>query len=300
MKHAYLIMAHNEPYILERILKLIDDNRNDIYIHIDKKWKDFDFEYFKSLVKKSNIFFTKRLDVIWGSFKQIECELLLFETASRGKYDYYHLISGVDMPLVSQDIMHDFFEKNRGKEFVIFDDHESISKSALERVSLYHFLVPWARNKNEIKRLIFDKFHFWSVFLQRKMRVNRVKKYDCKFRKGANWVSITDGFVRYILSKKRLIRKIFKYSYCADELFVQTILYNSEFYKNVISLKNDDYESIKRFVDWNKGQPYTFKLEDYDLIINSGCFFARKFSSKVDKKVIDKIYEKGMKDNGKG
>ena len=92
--------------------------------------------------------------------------------------------------------------------------------------------------------------------------------------------------------------KIFKYSYCADELFVQTILYNSEFYKNVVSLKNDDYMSIKRFIDWNRGQPYTFKLEDFDLIMNSGCFFARKFSSKVDKNIIDKIYEKGMKDNG--
>ena len=56
--------------------------------------------------------------------------------------------------------------------------------------------------------------------------------------------------------------------------------------------------SIKRFIDWNRGQPYTFKLEDFDLIMNSGCFFARKFSSKVDKNIIDKIYEKGMKDNG--
>ena len=50
MKHAYLIMAHNEPYILERLLKLIDDKRNDIYLHIDKKWHDFDFEYFKKIV----------------------------------------------------------------------------------------------------------------------------------------------------------------------------------------------------------------------------------------------------------
>ncbi|CAK7080896.1 MAG: hypothetical protein PARBB_03974 [Parabacteroides distasonis] len=38
-KHAYLIMAHNEPIILNKLLLLIDDERNDIFIHYDKKCK---------------------------------------------------------------------------------------------------------------------------------------------------------------------------------------------------------------------------------------------------------------------
>ena len=41
MKHAYLIMAHNEFGILERIIKLIDDERNELFIHIDKKSQKF-------------------------------------------------------------------------------------------------------------------------------------------------------------------------------------------------------------------------------------------------------------------
>lgn len=36
-KHAYLIIAHNNWKILERLLILLDDNRNDIYLHIDRK-----------------------------------------------------------------------------------------------------------------------------------------------------------------------------------------------------------------------------------------------------------------------
>ena len=47
-KHAYLIMAHNEFYILEKLLKLIDDERNDIYLHIDKKAKNFNFDKIKN------------------------------------------------------------------------------------------------------------------------------------------------------------------------------------------------------------------------------------------------------------
>ena len=38
-KHAYLIMAHNNPYILKKLLKIIDDKRNDMYIQKDKKSK---------------------------------------------------------------------------------------------------------------------------------------------------------------------------------------------------------------------------------------------------------------------
>lgn len=36
-KHAYLIMAHNNWKILEKLLILLDDKRNDIYLHIDLK-----------------------------------------------------------------------------------------------------------------------------------------------------------------------------------------------------------------------------------------------------------------------
>ena len=48
-KHAYLIIAHNNFYILEKLILLIDDIRNDIYLHIDSKVKNFNFDHFKNL-----------------------------------------------------------------------------------------------------------------------------------------------------------------------------------------------------------------------------------------------------------
>ena len=298
MKHAYLIMAHNEFYILEKLIKLIDDERNDIYLHIDKKVKGFDFEYFKNIPKKSKIFFTDRIDVKWGTNTQIECEYILFKEAFKKHYKYYHLLSGVDLPVASQDVIHNFFDKNNGKEFVIMDNHNVISNESLERIKLYHFFVPLARSKSKILRKLFGMFHFYSIKIQRLFKVNRIKNMNINFRKGANWVSITDEFVSYVLSKENEMMKIFKYSFCADELFVQTLLYNSKFYKNIYSMKNDDYNGIKRSIDWNRGTPYTFKIEDFEELINSGNFWARKFSTKIDKQIIDKIYEK-VKSNDK-
>ena len=37
MKHAYLIIAHSNLKQLQQLLLLLDDPRNDIYIHIDAK-----------------------------------------------------------------------------------------------------------------------------------------------------------------------------------------------------------------------------------------------------------------------
>ena len=292
MKHAYLIMAHNEPYILERLLKLIDDRRNDIYLHIDKKWHDFDFEYFKKIVNKSNLYFTDRLDVRWGTYRQIECELLLFEMAhNNGGYSYYHLLSGIDMPLVNQDVIHDYFDKNNGKEFICFDYHNKALPDTIDRIKYFHLFVNNMRNNNLIIKVIFKIFHKIFLIFQKIFHVNRLKKVPLTIRKGANWVSVTEVVVDYILSKKEMIRKVFSYSVCADEVFLQTIIYNSDLYDKLIGYKNDDNFAIKRYIDWKRGKPYTFKSEDFNDLINSGCFFARKFSIKVDKEIIDKIYD---------
>ena len=36
-KHAYLVMAHHQFPLLQTTLRLLDDPRNDFFIHIDKK-----------------------------------------------------------------------------------------------------------------------------------------------------------------------------------------------------------------------------------------------------------------------
>lgn len=35
-KHAYLIMAHHELKLLKVLITLLDDVRNDIYLHVDR------------------------------------------------------------------------------------------------------------------------------------------------------------------------------------------------------------------------------------------------------------------------
>ena len=87
-KHAFLIMAHNEYDILNKLLLLLDDERNDIFIHYDKKSKlpppPIELKYL-------NIHVFKKVDVGWGEDSQIECEMFLFNEAyKKGPFDYYY------------------------------------------------------------------------------------------------------------------------------------------------------------------------------------------------------------------
>ena len=91
MRHAYLIIAHNEPEILRILLSLLDDERNDVYLHIDKK-ASFDFTNLKA-VKSRLYILPVHIDARWGDFSLVEIELLLLKEAySNGSYSYYHLL----------------------------------------------------------------------------------------------------------------------------------------------------------------------------------------------------------------
>jgi len=109
-------------------------------------------------------------------------------------------------------------------------------------------------------------------------------------QRGSQWFSVTGEFAKYLISQKSFVFKQFKHTYIPDEFFVQTVIINSSFADNLHSKKfDDDHEACLRYIDWTRGHPYTFKSEDYDELMNSGCLFARKFSIVQDDKIVRKI-----------
>ena len=47
-----------------------------------------------------------------------------------------------------------------------------------------------------------------------------------------------------------------------------------------------------RYTDWTRGQPYTFKKEDYNEIINiKESLFIRKFNYKNDAEIVNKLFD---------
>ena len=76
----------------------------------------------------------------------------------------------------------------------------------------------------------------------------------------------------------------------ADESFVQTLIYNSDFRENLYYKKFDDnFESCMRLIDWKRGTPYVFHSEDFSEIKESEMMFVRKVDENIDKEIIELI-----------
>lgn len=154
-KHAYLIMAHNEPELLMKLLFALDHSRNDIFLHIDKKSTCFDLEALSLLPQKSKITILPPMNVNWGGDSQVRCEMALLKEATRGNYQCYHLLSGVDFPIKSQPYIHAFFDKNPNKSFIHLDSVQQ-TPEVLDRVRYYWwFQNQIGRNKGKLPALCY-------------------------------------------------------------------------------------------------------------------------------------------------
>ena len=283
--HAIMIIAHNQFELLEKLILALDDERNDIFIHVDAKVKDVEFEHFKSLTKYSTVTFTdKRESIKWGSFDMVKAEFDLLEKVfeSDEEYDYVHLISGVDLPIKSNDEIHSFFDKNEGKEFIHFTSNK-LNQTELDRVRAYHFALG---RRNYFNRLI-TKLESKSARL---FGINRIKNLDVQ--KGGQWFSITSDYAKYILSQKEFIYKQFNHTFIPDEFFVQTLLINSKFKDNLYQpVINNSSLMNMHLADWDRGSPYIWKRDDFEELKASPCMFARKFDMNVDSEIVDLVLD---------
>ena len=280
-RHAYLVIAHHDWRLLSKLLRCLDDSRNAIFIHVDKK-----ADFTQSVLyepQKAVYSYIRRRTVSWGGYSQIAAEIALLEASTIQRFDYYHLLSGQDLPIKSQDYIHDFFD-NQGREnsYISFDNPDGVYNIALDRLGQYHFLQDSIGRNSGKKIRIYNKLENKSLSIQRKLKVNRIVNYPFKIYKGANWFSINHELAQYVISRKKDIKKYFNNSFCADELFLQTIVQDSPFRDKII-------HSDLREIDWKRGIPYTYRKEDFSLLMKSGSLFARKFSTDVDEEIIDMI-----------
>ncbi len=284
-KHAYLILAHKNLSQLKRLLSLLDDGRNDLYIHIDKK-APFSEKELDGCCRKSSVEFVRRVRVTWGGVSIVKAEMALLDAATRTRHSYYHLISGLDLPIKPQRVIHDFFDANQGREFLDLWEMQGHTMNRVKYYTLFpegshFFLTNWLNHAG--------KFIFKSLGLEMNKGV--------EFRQGSQWFSITHDFAKYIVDSSDWVNKVFSHSCLCDEIFVPTILqrspYKGNLYKSQCSVGHENTCANMRQIDWGRGSsirhPWTYTIQDFDLLKSSPCLWARKFDDSVDSRIIDRV-----------
>ena len=278
MRHAYLIIAHNEFEVLKKLLQAIDDPRNDVFLHFDRKVKQVP----EVEMQHSGLFIIEnRVDIRWGHVSQIEAEYVLFEAShDGGNYRYYHLISGTHLPLQSQDKIHDFFDSLNNREVLM---PMPVNEYQIDlKMHRYNFFIKQYQHPNVLIRQCAQQAWKIAIKVQRILHIQRNKKE--RFKIAANWVSLTEKGVGWMLSRKKEVLKKYRFTLCGDEWFVPSELENSERKSNLLHFGKLLKHSIVRY------SAKTWQSGDYEELIQSGCLFARKFSSK-EMEVVDKILD---------
>ncbi|MGO4913022.1 beta-1,6-N-acetylglucosaminyltransferase [Leeuwenhoekiella sp. W20_SRS_FM14] len=272
MSVAILILAHkNEEQVKRLVNHLASDFR--IYLHIDKKSK-------LHINPSKNIFVLKKRKVSWGSYAQIRATLDLLKIAYKGNHSRFILISGQDLPIkTNQEIKNFFFQNNNNYlEYFKLPRADWGGGINIERMSLFHF----KGSKNRFVKKLEQRLQRF----QKNYKLHR--SLPDNLYGGANWINLTREAVAYIFKKSTPTHLMnYYFTECADEIYIQSILLNSELKKTCVN-------NTLRYVDWRSGPDYprTLTINDRPNLEQAEGLFARKFDSRIDQNIIDWIYEK--------
>ena len=288
MLQAVLLTAYKNINHIQEVVDLLHDKKFVFFIHIDKK-SQIQQNEINILLKNDNVKLVSReFSINWGGINHLRAILHLLSEALKDEgIEYFHLITGHDFPVKPSGYINSFMEENRGKEFMEVNKLPYFKwpgKGGVERLTLYNFydLVDgrsgWGR-----------RFINYSQKIQRRLGIKRRFSKDFPdLYGGSTYWSLSREFIMYVfnyMSNNPGYLRRFRYSFCSEEIFFQTLLYSSSFKDKVV---NDNL----RFIVWeerNGNFPANLDDSDYEQIMNSNALFARKFEYPVSENLLRKI-----------
>lgn len=285
--YIYGIICHqlNNP-LIHLIRQLSKSDKTLILLHIDEKCNIEPFlNEFSSNSKVKFIY--NRINVNWGSYSQIEATLELLKESLKYDYKYFSLLSGVDILIKNVFELENFLE-NSGKDYI----GGVINKKYDFRVKYKYPNFYFSKDKpNHIKLLCFICRGLQKIgFLKQKLE-NFPQLYY-----GANWFTLRKNTIDHVLKyleNNEFYSRAFYHSFCGDELFFQTIIFNSPFKNEIYGVEIIDFgEKVLRYIDWKSGPEYPKILieSDYQKMKNSGLFFARKIDVNTPLDILEKNF----------
>ncbi len=277
MKVAHLVMAHKNPEQLLRLVERLCHPQCDIYIHLDKKIAIDDFRPLERLSRVTLL--TTRTDCHWGGYSLLAGMLNALEAvvASSG-YSHINLLSAQDYPLVSPGYWINFLHGHQGVSFISYagKDDQAWNAAAKARYMRYHFVDLKLPGKYFFQNLVNKVMPGRTFPLPRFFGGNK-----------GTWWTLSGDCAAYLVETYRTDRalmRFLKYTWAPDEFAIPSMIMNSPFAVKTI---NDNY----RYIDWSEGNvhPKILGVADFEKMVESKMFFARKFDMDVDSKVLDKI-----------
>lgn len=277
MRIANVIIAHKNP---DQLLDLINQFPAEYFhnwLHIDSR---SNLNEFKSLLKLPHVTLLPRRRVVWAGFSFIRVTVEAFHLIKKEKekFSYVNLLSGMDFPVRPTKDLYQFLTTSYSSTKQEFFHIASLDEHwpAKHRYERYH-LNDWTIKGRYFTERIINYFTPTREYYNGKL---------VPYGRSA-WFSATNDFIDYSLNyfdQNPDYLKFLKTVWCPDELVFSSLIMGSPFKERLAG-------NNLRHIDWAEGKPNpkTFKLDDFDVLVASGKFLARKFDSQVDRTIIDKL-----------
>ena len=293
MKIAYIVLAHNNPKHLQRLVNRLSFDNSFFFIHIDKKK---DLNSFSLILEESKnvAFIKKREDGQWGDIGIVKATInALCEINDHViNFDRIVLLSGQDYPIKSNQEIVEFFSKNKEINFIehtpfpveklTFGGLHRINHNSYNLLGKRHTFVPFKHNKGlNLKGVALNTLLLFGHIFSKRRKV----PYHLSPQYGSQWWSITGevnkAILKFINDKPEYLSYHEK-SLLPDEMFFQTIILSIVKKENIM---NNNVHLI--IWEGESSHPKVFKTEDLDTIKESKDLFARKF--KENSLILDQI-----------
>lgn len=308
MNQAILIMMHKNPQQVVRLVKYFPADRCTCFIHIDKKCK-IDMDKFQEELDAAHgrcFILKERISgqlANW-SLAVISLKLLIkaYEYAEKNRiiFSYYRLLSGQDYPIRPFEEYENFLEENYPKEFMGINHYGEGIAHIEDKFQRWRFnglrnRLSWFIRNDKAYRICLIPIYLCETIW------TKIKgtPYQAMCRKGyiiaggPSWWNISDRLAAYIVtqvSKKAPVLGIIKYTATPEESVIQTLYANAPWYKKerTYNLTIGNYgENGEKMT----GHTYPWRIDNLPYLLDSECFFARKFDPDVDVEIMDRLDE---------
>ena len=266
---AYLILVHDQPHWLGRLIKTLQDEDVWFFVHVDAK---SDITMFQTEISATNVtFLEERIECHWGTFSLAEAALSLIKAAvaTDESFECYCLLTGSDFPIAENAAIRAALATDR--------EYMRIDRPVADRAERY--LGP-IRDRPELD---FER----GVLT---LNGDSITLYH-----GSGVWSLSHSCIQYILDFLRLHPEYpdyFQSMPSALEIFFQSVVKHSPFASAIshdIEAQEDQTSYFAsnehgcHFIDWQttprSSHPKVMDESDCSRLRTSNALFARKFRS---------------------
>lgn len=271
MKVTFLLLAHQHPRIIQRLMTSLTAAGHSVVVHYDQNASDADFESLKeAFAEAPDVRFSKRVRVGWGHWTIIAAVLECVDTIKEAGWtpDYVYHVSGSDYPIRPASELNAFLTRNAGKNFI-----EGVPADT----------TMWVKGGPQKERYQFRHYFSWrdrqrlsqtTMRLQRALRLNRRFVGGLTPYIGSQWWLLTWQTLQTVLEFGRRpdVVNFFKTTLIPDELYFQTLVYNLTPSANIYGRAPTLYQFSDYMV------PVVFCVDRAEYLMRQPFFMARKIS----------------------